>query len=188
MQLTGDLNIYFLCHYQATKTATSPRMSALCQSPSKSGMSSPGLGAGTNNTSGIGSDGTLIDNPGSELEHEHGQRDAEDGSNLQSQEGQSCGLNVCVEEGLDERERTQSDDVRSIIQAATTVFVDEWHLANENHVDHREEHEGESDSESESDSSEQDLEDSLHNGNTFPANSCSDDEEREHASIKDKDA
>ena len=36
------------------------------------------------------------------------------------------------DEDEDERVRTQSEDVRHIIQEATTVFVNEWQLANEN--------------------------------------------------------
>ena len=42
------------------------------------------------------------------------------------------GLDEEDDEDEDERVRTQSEDVRHIIQEATTVFVNEWQLANEN--------------------------------------------------------
>ena len=62
-------------------------------------------------------------------------------SNISIDEGNEH-LQNCNLDGDDdvERERTQSEDVRDIIEAATTLFVDEWHLANESHVDHQDEH------------------------------------------------
>mmetsp|Transcript_7355 Transcript_7355/g.12365 ORF Transcript_7355/g.12365 Transcript_7355/m.12365 type:complete len:524 (-) Transcript_7355:138-1709(-) len=158
--------------YEATKTASSSHLSALGSSRSLSGMGTGSPAAVLRSASSSSSLGAPLLEEVSEEKKEGSTVEGETKNSTLSVDTsdvteESEGRGELLVEG--ERERTESDDVRSIIQAATTLFVDEWQLANEDNIDHDDEHE---------------LDDSDScNDSTF-AESYSDDEEDE----KDKDA
>jgi hypothetical protein len=189
--------VYELYALQATKTASSTHLSALASSKSlgSMGTGSPGLRSPAS-SSALGA--PLLEE--STLEQENS--NVESHSELESEHDI---LHVATDELLNgdmselqlqqelategpERVRTESEDVRSIIQAATTLFVDEWHLANENHIDHHDEHDLDNDSDSYTGS---------YNDSSFVDSFSDEEDEREGknmeesstgSNVKDKDA